>query len=272
MSNPQSGVSGFFDKLFRKPNSRKLSESIAFIDYEHWYIALEKMYGRKPDIQTWLRNVQKKYDVKEIIFFANFSKFRDKEIEIKRIRSVTNSIIDTFNPDAHYKKDFTDFIILDNIYQKALSRKDIKTFIIFTGDGHFSSVCAFLKNFCRKEVGIYGVKGGISSTLVKNSSWVCEIALEEEINAPYYNMIFTYLSDMEQQHELYPTFRRTVEYISDTHGADYDIIKQLLSGLIDDGYIIQSLKRTRRNDMIRVLDPDWTLIEKNALWNKDAFF
>ena len=40
-------------------------------------------------------------------------------------------------------KDYTDFIILDNIYQKALSSSDVNLFIIFSGDGHFSSVVAF---------------------------------------------------------------------------------------------------------------------------------
>lgn len=268
--NSRGDFFGSIKNIFKK--KKTLPKGIAFIDYEHWYIALEKMYGRKPDIQTWLRDVQKKCELKEVIFFANFSKYRDKEKEIKRIRLITNSIIDTYNPDAHYKKDFTDFIILDNIYQKALSREDIKTFVIFTGDGHFSSVCAFLKNFCHKEVGIYGVQGAISSTLIKNSSWVSEIPLEFEINAPYYNMIFTYLKNLEEQSEIYPTFRRTVETISDNYAADYDILKQLLSQLIDDGYIAQLTKNIRRHEQIRILQPDWAMIEKDNLWIKDSFF
>lgn len=264
-----SNVFSFFKNLFNKKT--ELPKGIAFIDYEHWYIALEKMYERKPSIHVWLHEVQKKCDLKEVIFFANFSKFRDKETEIKRIRTITNSIIDTYNPDAHYKKDFTDFIILDNIYQKALSRDDINTFVIFTGDGHFSSVCAFLKNFCHKEVGIYGVSGAISSTLAKNASWVREIPLDSEINASYYNMIFTYLKNMEVQHEMYPTFRKTVETVSEINRVDYETIKQLLSQLISDGYICQKTKNIRRHEQIRILEPNWSLIHKDRLWIKDSF-
>ncbi|MBE7065695.1 MAG: NYN domain-containing protein [Ruminococcaceae bacterium] len=269
-ASKRTGLFYSFKNIFSK--KKELPMGIAFIDYEHWYIALEKMYGRKPDIHMWLREVQKKCDLKEVIFFANFSKFRDKEKEIKRIRTVTNSIIDTYNPDAHYKKDFTDFIILDNIYQKALSREDINTFIIFTGDGHFSSVCAFLKNFCHKEVGIYGVQGGISSTLIKNVSWVREIPLEFELNAPYYNMLFTYLKNIKEQRDIYPTFRKTAETVASMHDVEFDTIKQLLSELINDGYITQLTKNIRRHEQIRILEPNWTLIEKDGLWLKTSIF
>ena len=51
--------------------------------------------------------------------------------EIANIRQITNSIIDTQN-SGHYKKDYTDFIILDNIYQKAVTNRDIEMFIIFS--------------------------------------------------------------------------------------------------------------------------------------------
>lgn len=268
--NKNSNFFQSFKNLFKKKQIG-LSGCIAFIDYEHWYIALEKMYGKKPAIHIWLNDVQKKYDLKEVIFFANFSKFRDKEKEIRRIRTITNSIIDTYNPDAHYKKDFTDFIILDNIYQKALSREDIETFIIFTGDGHFSSVCAFLKNFCHKEVGIYGVQGGISSTLMKNSSWVKEIPLEAELNAPFYDMIFTYIKELENNREIYPTFRKTAEKIAEKNDVSYDIISKHLSDLISDGYIAQNTKYIRRREQIRILQPNWDLVEKDGLWFKHSF-
>jgi len=85
-------------------------------------------------------------------------------------------------------------------------------------------------------------------------------------------MIFTYLKDLENQHEIYPTFGKTTEIISDTYGADYDIIKQLLAGLIGDGYIAQLTKDIRYRQQIRILEPNWALIEKDGLWIKDSFF
>lgn len=99
-------------------------------------------------------------EIADIIFFADFSN-PSLRSEISRIREVTGSIIETQNASAHFKKDFTDFIMLDHIYQSALMRSDIDTFTFFQATA-FSSVVSFLKTKCRKEVGIYGVKDAIS--------------------------------------------------------------------------------------------------------------
>ena len=255
--------------LFSKKQTRP--KCIAFVDFEHWYIALERQYGVKPDIKGWKESLSETYDVEEIAVFGDFSNSGLRG-ELDKLRDVTPMVFDTKNSSEYYKKDFTDFIILDNIYQKALSREDINTFIIFTGDGHFSSVCAFLKNFCHKEVGIYGVQGGISSTLIKNSSWVREIPLEFELNAPYYNMIFTYLEKMGTQSDIYPTFRKTAETVASMYDVEFDTIKQLLSELINEGYITQLTKNIRRREQIRILEPNWSLIEKDGLWLKTSTF
>lgn len=71
---------------------------------------------------------------------------------------------------GYFKKDFTDFIMLDKIYQTAYSDKDIDTYIIFTGDSHFTSVVLFLKNVCRKKVVVYGVKNAFSGQLMTAAS------------------------------------------------------------------------------------------------------
>lgn len=143
--------------LFKKQRSES-KRAIIFVDYEHWYISFDKFYNKKPDIKAFREELAQTYEIADIIFFADFSN-PSLRSEISRIREVTGSIIETQNASAHFKKDFTDFIMLDHIYQSALMRSDIDTFIIFSGDGHFSSVVSFLKTKCRKEVGIYGVKG-----------------------------------------------------------------------------------------------------------------
>ncbi len=228
------------------------------------------IYHLRPNIQSWFTDLKKECNIVEVIFFADFSKFREKEKEIKRIRTFTNKIIDTYNPDLHYKKDYTDFIILDNIYQKALSNQDIKMFIIFSGDGHFSSVGAFLRNFCNKEVGIYGVKNCISRNLINSADWVCEVPMAEEMAAPYYNMIFTNLKKCESEDGLKPTFMRTVEVVSANYNVPTAQVRDALSDLIKQGYIIQVQERTKRNEPIRVLHADWQKISADGIWNANA--
>ena len=58
-----------------------LPAAIAFVDYEHWYISMEKIYHLRPNIQSWFTDLKKRCNIVEVIFFADFSKFREKEKE-----------------------------------------------------------------------------------------------------------------------------------------------------------------------------------------------
>ena len=153
-------------------------KALAFVDFEHWYISCDRNYKKRPDILGWFEEISKKYDVRDITFFADFSN-QTLRAEIPRIRQITTSINDTQNASDKVVKDFTDFIMLDQIYQQAIQREDIQAYIIFTGDGHFSSVVSFLKNRCHKFVEIYGVKNCTSSQLKMTASRYTEVSDEE---------------------------------------------------------------------------------------------
>ena len=116
-----------------------------------------KNYSSRPEIKKWKNELDKKYNISDMFFFGDFSN-PGMRYEISKIREVSNNVIETQNTSQHYKKDFTDFIMLDSIYQRAMFAKDIDTFIIFTGDGHFTSVVKFLTNTCKKEVIVYAVR------------------------------------------------------------------------------------------------------------------
>lgn len=244
-----------------------LPKAIAFVDYEHWFISMEKLHGMKPNIQAWFNDLKTKCNIVEVIFFANFTKFREKETETKRIRAFTNKIIDTYNPDMRYKKDYTDFIILDNIYQKALSNQDAELFIIFSGDGHFSSAAAFLRNFCNKRVGIYGVKNCISNNLKKSADWVEEVPLEGEENLVVYDMIFTSLKSTMDKGNKQPTFMKTVESVSGKNKIPIHKVKECVVELINKGYIIQTTELSKQRENIRVIRPDWRKITSDGIWD-----
>ena len=111
---------------FKKSKERRIA---AFVDYEHWYIALENLHQQKPDIGSWFSDLTRRGRVVDAVFFADFSRdgLRD---EIARIRSFSNKIIETRNPNPRHKKDYTDFIMLDNIYQRALSSENIDLYVI----------------------------------------------------------------------------------------------------------------------------------------------
>lgn len=170
-----------------------LRKAVAFVDYESWYVSMNVNYGLRPDIKGWYESLAKRVNLTEVVFFADFS-HKSLASEIQRIRPFSNKIIDTRSP-AGVQKDFTDFIILDNIYQKAMMSEGIDVFILFSGDGHFSSVVAFLKNICGKEVGVYAINGSFSRQLKETASWTETLPSEEELYGNIYSLIFDELKN-----------------------------------------------------------------------------
>lgn len=230
------------------------------MDYEHWYISLKNNFGLQPNIKGWFEDLNRQFNLVDVSFFADFS-HKSLADEIARIRPYSNKIIDTRNPYG-VKKDFTDFIILDNIYQKALSSSDIQVFILFSGDGHFSSVTSFLKNYFHKEVVIYGIRDSFSKTLQETASRVVILPTEEELNGNYYRLIFDYLKESPD-----PTYENAIATVlKKSKGASKQQIKASLNKLIEWDYISERKLNFRgRNGAHKNLFVDWEKVQKSGI-------
>ena len=255
---------------FREPSKPRV---VAFVDFEHWYISLSKMFHIRPDIRAWRNELAKKYDIREIFVFADFSN-QSLRAEIPKIREVTNYIIETQNASARVTKDFTDFIMLDHIYQKAIpsaSSRALDTFIILSGDGHFSSVVSFLINQCGKKVGVYGVRGAISAQLKNTASWCVELPLDAPApeKNPLYDMIFDQLKYLEDnnrgQQKMYPTFRSTIDAVASYNGRTRDQVADALRRLIELEYIDQYDERLNAKT-VKVLRVNWDKVYRDRLY------
>lgn len=254
-----------YKNMLKKKTS--LPRAIAFVDFEHWYISLERQYSVKPDVKGWAAELKEKFEVEEIAIFADFSNTGLRG-ELEKIRDVTNMIIDTKNQSEHYKKDFTDFIMLDYIYQRAMTRKDIDTFIIFTGDGHFNSVVRFIINQCRKKVGIYGITNATSSQLKASASWSRELPSDSEIFRTYYKLIvdnFNYLT-VHREFTSNGTSEKIVERVSKTGRVDKKAISSALNQMIDEGYVYKAVSLDERGKKVQILKPNWELLSRDRLW------
>ena len=226
-----------FFSLFKNRNLKKMAA--VFIDFEHWYIALDKNFNLKPDIKEFTNELEQQYIVSEMTFFGDFSN-PSLNGEMHRIRGFTNKIVETNNGGGYFKKDFTDFIMLDHIYRSACLNKDIDTYVIFTGDGHFSSVVLFLKNSCSKEVVVYGVKNAFSGQLKQAASRYVEIAAPTDQTQKYYSLIFLNLYELEKEHKNpRPTFVKTVSAVAHKNSLPDVEVKAAMEKLIEDGYVTQ---------------------------------
>lgn len=251
--------------LGKKKN--KKPTCIAFVDFEHWYISLDKFFSVKPDVRAWADELNENYDVLEIAIFADFSN-PSLRAELDRLRDVTSFIFDTKNSSEHYKKDFTDFILLDYIYRKAITEKNVDTFIIFTGDGHFTSVVRFLKNECKKEVGIYGITGATNVQLKASAAWSKEIPSDTQVYQEYYKMFvdtFNYLT-VHREFGENSTREKITERVCRKYRVGKKEISRALEQMIKDGYVYTSSVAGDKGKRINVLRANWELLSRDGLW------
>ncbi len=234
-----------------------LPKAVAFVDYEHWFISLKNNYGLKPNIKSWFEDLNSKFNLTEVNFFADFS-HKSLAEEIGRIRLFSNKIIDTRSPNG-VQKDFTDFIILDNMYQKALSSDDIDVFILFSGDGHFSSATSFLKNFYHKEVVVYAINGCFSNQLRETATVSYILPTEQDINESFYINIFDYLKTHPS-----PTYNDAVAtVVKKNRGkvSKHQIVSAMKT-LVDNDVISERSISGHKGKKQKMLFVDWEKAEK----------
>lgn len=244
-------VISIFGKKF---GSKKKKEAAVFVDYEHWHVSLYKKYYMKPQIKQWRDTIAQNSTIADIHFFGDFSNIGMK-YEIPLIREVTNNVIETQNTSPYHKKDFTDFIMLDYIYQSAIKKGSPDTYIIFTGDGHFASVVKFLVNVCKKKVIVYAVRECLSGMLKSAATECIEIPSDEELKKYYYSIISDHIDGIfeKSEHMIYPTFVPVVDGVSRTYRLEKPFVKATLEEMISLGYVSQRSKRFYNGRSIKYL-------------------
>jgi hypothetical protein len=233
--------------------------TMVFIDYESWFYGLHNQFNAETDVIGWFKNLKTKGMIDDIYIFGDFENNKMIAQDRLKLRTITSNIIDCANFES--KKDYTDFIILDRIYQTVIRNDLTEQYIIFSGDGHFSNVAAFLKNFKDKIVGIYAVSGTLSQQLKNSADWVELISpIEAQIEEPdnflqndnmddkddsyYQNLIIGYIRDNESSPTFVPTFTNTVSNVSTTGNVSRDLVSNLLKQMIEDNVVSQRLQKT----------------------------
>ena len=226
--------------FFKKEKVRP--RALAFVDYENWYITLDNSYKMRPNVRKWYDALHELYDVVDVSFFADFSN-PALRAEISKIREVSNTIIETQNSRSHIKKDFTDFIMLDHIYQKALTTRDIDVFILFTGDGHFASVANFLRTKCRKKVVVFGPDEATSTQLKNCADQFVAVPSAVEVREHRKKLIVAHIEQIQAQKENQRiVFGNTVKQIAQKYEIDQTLVTLLVKELIEEG-VLNATKR-----------------------------
>ena len=208
-----------------------------FVDYEAWFYGCRNQYQTEPDVVGWFNHLKDKGQIDDVFFFADFSHEAIKD-HIVKLRNISNSIIDCSKGDK--AKEYTDFIMLDHIYQRLFRQADIKQFILFTGDSHFQSVVAFLRNFNEKKVGIYALEGSLSPLLEEASDWHVKVVPSSGRFEGIKKAILKNLSWISEKPDAVPTFSKTVNVVARNYREYPEAdVANVLSSIIEKGIVKQ---------------------------------
>jgi len=208
-----------------------------FVDYEAWFYGCKNQYQTEPDVIDWFNHVKDKGLIDDVSFFADFSHEAIKE-HIVKLRNISNSIIDCSKGEK--TKDYTDFIMLDHMYQRLFRQQDTEHFILFTGDSHFQSIVAFLRNFKQKKVGVYAVEGSLSPLLAEVANWYVKLIPSNGRIESIQHAILRNLVWVKDKIDIVPTFTKTVQVVSRnfTEFSENEVAS-VLSDMISQGIIRQ---------------------------------
>ena len=78
-----------------------------------------------------------------------------------------------------HKRNMTDVIMMNRIYQFFIEFPEIKNYIIFAGSGQFQFPVEYLRYRCNKRVILYGVKDAISTWLKGAATEIIEIPAQK---------------------------------------------------------------------------------------------
>ena len=112
-------------------NSNKRNYTAVFVDYEHWFYSMKHDYHTKPEVAEWMAEIEKDYDVKHWLAFADFN-YEEIGREIQILQTAGFQVINSCHNFTYHKKGQTEFSLLNQLYQYTINYPEVKTYILFT--------------------------------------------------------------------------------------------------------------------------------------------
>lgn len=249
--------------IFGTRNNKK--KALVFVDYEYWFYSYINRYGIRPDVSAWRKELESRYTIVDIMIFADFNSPSIGE-ELANLRTITNTIIETGTATQVRKKDMTDFVMLDYIYQSVSDRSDVGTYVIFTGDGHFQSVVKYLGQKCHKNVVVYGVDYTFSNRLKAVAQSFELLPTQQELDDCHSKMILKYFARINNKRNVTPTFWGTIEAVAKFNSVPEDSIKASLLRLITNEYVSQREIKLEKDKTVRIVVPDWDKLRRDGVF------
>lgn len=252
------------------PISSAQPDAIALVDYEHWLYALKDKFSVKPNIKGWIEEISTRFNLVRVDFFADFSR-PEMAVELGKIRVFSTSVNDTRNANPTVQKDFSDFFILDNLYQAAYRHPNIDTIILFTGDAHFAPAVTYLSTYMKKNIVLFGVRGAISQQLRLACSEVTEVPHNYDYLLPVCKAILESMKDrLQTAPDFTFYFKPTANFVTQKFKLPYFMVVDAMNLLVEERYLeYQSIAPICDDEVRNALLPNWKKIFADKIINED---
>ena len=159
--------------------------------------------------------------------------------------------------------------MLDHIYQKALTTRDVDVFILFTGDGHFASVANFLRTKCRKKVVVFGPDEATSTQLKNCADQFIAVPTAEEIRMHRKKLILDHISQLyEEKDNPRIVFGQTVKAITQKYDLDQTAVTLLIHELVEEGVLVATKRYYGSGKFAKFLSLSAKETKKTSITNK----
>jgi uncharacterized LabA/DUF88 family protein len=175
-----------------------------FVDFENIRYSTINSFGREPDPITW-RDKALKYGLMGVArAYADFEQHPPavrNRLDVAGFEAQHYPSKRTFDQQGREKiQSRSDLNLVIDLINTALTRPDIKTFILFTGDKDFIRIVTMLRNRLGKRVVISGVPGSISPDLVAAAGEEdpIQMALSPDVDLAVIRAIDTYIRQLHE--------------------------------------------------------------------------
>ena len=160
----------------------------------------------------------------------------------------------------------TDFVMLDYIYRAADENRKVRTYLIFTGDGHFQSVVKYLKEKKKKKVILCGIRDSMSHQLQTVATELLLYPQEETKFIEYAQMIVSNMAHVATKNDIIQTFWGTVQAVSRYYNVPQEPATKTLKKMLDIGYLVRKERKIKFQKTVTVLTANWEMLIKDGLW------
>jgi uncharacterized LabA/DUF88 family protein len=175
-----------------------------FVDFENIRYSTINSFGREPDPILW-RDKALKYGLMGVArAYADFEQHPPavrNRLDVAGFEAQHYPSKRTFDQQGREKiQSRSDLNLVIDIINTALTRPDIKTFILFTGDKDFIRVVTMLRNRLGKRVVICGVPGSVSPDLVASAGEEdpIQMAQSPDVDLAVIRAIDTYIKQLHE--------------------------------------------------------------------------